>query len=121
MKTPAPQTAEASAVEPRRNSNPPDLFPDTLPSCSLPIFPEAGSVKESALLALVTGPVRQSGFDRSWRLAAYVRFLKDDGWSITSRDVSENGRIVSEYQLDRQDEPTREAAARYRQAAKGVE
>ncbi|HRM70897.1 MAG TPA: hypothetical protein PLO71_15840 [Thauera phenylacetica] len=97
-----------------------DLFPSSLPGRLAPIFPAPNSVKESALLALIAGPIRQSGFQRSWRLAAYIRFLKDDGWSITSREVSEGGRIVSEYLLDLQDEPTREAVAKYRQASRGA-
>jgi hypothetical protein len=106
--------ANASALEPRRHSIAQDLFPDTLPPRPLPIFPEPNSVKESALLALVAGAIRQSGFVRSWRLAAYVRFLKDDGWEIVSREVAENGRTVAEYALDLQDDATREAAVRYR-------
>ena len=114
MRSARPTEAEASALEPRRHSIAQDLFPDTLPLRPLPIFPEPNSVKESALLALVDGAIRQSGFVRSWRLAAYVRFLKDDGWEIVSREVAENGRTVAEYTLDLQDDATREAAARYR-------
>ena len=81
---------------------------------SSPVFPQPNRIREAALRALVTGPVRQSGFAQSWRLAAYVRFLKDDGWEIVSREVAENGRTVAEYTLDLQDDATREAAARYR-------
>ena len=114
MRSARPAEANASALEPRRHSTYIDLFPDTLPPRPLPIFPEPNSVKESALLALVAGPIRQSGFQHSWRLAAYVRFLKDDGWAIISREVAENGRTVAEYTLDLQDDATREAAARYR-------
>ena len=114
MRSARPAEANASALEPRRHSTYIDLFPDTLPPRPLPIFPEPNSVKESALLALVAGPIRQSGFQHSWRLAAYVRFLKDDGWEIVSREVAENGRTVAEYTLDLQDDVTREAAARYR-------
>lgn len=91
-----------------------DLFPDTLPPKPLPIFPEPNSVKESALMALAAGPIRQSGFGRSWRLAAYIRFLRDDGWAIVSREVAENGRTIAEYTLDFQDDATRQAASRYR-------
>lgn len=101
------------------DSNPRDLFPDTLPPRQLPIFPDPGSIKEAALLALVAGPTRQSGFKHSWRLAAYVGFLKNDGWAILSREVSELGRIVAEYTLDYADKPTRDAAALYR-SRKGV-
>lgn len=79
-----------------------------------PVFPKPNSIRESALLALITGPIRQSGFKPSWRLAAYVRFLRDDGWAIISREVVENGRTVAEYLLDLQDGPTRAAAALYR-------
>lgn len=114
MKSARPTEVNASALEPRRHSTAQDLFPDTLPPRPLPIFPELGSVKEAALLALVTGPIRQSGFHRSWRLAAYVRFLKDDGWAIRSREVAENGRVVAEYVLDLQDAATASAAARFR-------
>lgn len=92
------------------DSNPRDLFPDTLPPRQLPIFPDPGSIKEAALLALVAGPTRQSGFKH---------FLKNDGWAILSREVSELGRIVAEYTLDYADKPTRDAAALYR-SRKGV-
>jgi len=78
-----------------------------------PIFPEAGTVKESALLALLDGWIRQSQFGRSWRLAAYVGFLRTDGWAILRRDALDGGRLVAEYTLDLQDVPTRTAAARY--------
>lgn len=120
MRSARPTEVNASALEPRRNSTAQDLFPDTLPPRPLPIFPELGSVKEAALLALVAGPIRQSGFAQSWRLAAYVRFLKDDGWSIISREVAENSRTVAEYTLDLQDDATREAAARYRRRKGGA-
>lgn len=85
---------------------------------SSPVFPKANSIREAALRALVSGPIRQSGFQRSWRLAAYVRFLKDDGWAIRSREVAENGRVVAEYVLDWQDAATASAAVRFR--AQGV-
>lgn len=94
-----------------------DLFPETLPRMPAPIFPEAGTIKEGALLALRDGWIRQSQFLLSWRLAAYVRFLRDDGWAIRRQDVAEGGRIVAEYKLDLQDEPTRVAAAKYRGGA----
>ena len=81
---------------------------------SSPVFPQPNSIREAALRALVTGPVRQSGFAQSWRLAAYVRFLKDDGWAIQSREVAESGRVVAEYVLDLQDAATASAAARFR-------
>lgn len=114
MKTPTPNVSKAGVLRKRPDDTASDLFPDTLPTRPLPIFPEIGCVKEAALLALVVGPIRQSGFTHSWRLAAYVRFLKDDGWSVISREVAENGRTVAEYTLDLQDDATREAAARYR-------
>ena len=83
-------------------------------TASNPVFPQPNSIREAALRALVTGPIRQSGFPRSWRLAAYVRFLKDDGWAIRSREVAESGRVVAEYVLDLQDAATASAAARFR-------
>ena len=81
---------------------------------SSPVFPQPNRIREAALRASVTGPIRQSGFQRSWRLAAYVRFLKDDGWAIQSREVAESGRVVAEYVLDLQDAATASAAARFR-------
>ena len=120
MRSARPTEVNASALEPRRHSTAQDLFPDTLPPQPLPIFPEIGSVKEAALLALVAGPIRQSGFTHSWRLAAYIRFLKDDGWSVISREVAENGRTVAEYTLNLQDDATREATARYRRRKGGA-
>jgi hypothetical protein len=44
---------------------------------SSPVFPQPNSIREAALRALDTGPIRQSGFQRSWRLAEYVLDLQD--------------------------------------------
>ncbi len=117
MRNARPTKVKASALDQRIDSTASDLFPDTLPGVFLPTFPTPGSVREAALLALVAGSIRQSGFARSWRLAAYVRFLRDDGWAIRRQDVAEGGRIVAEYALDLQDAPTRTAASRYRRGA----
>jgi hypothetical protein len=70
------------------------------------------SVEESARHALVTGPKRRSGFQRSWRLTASVRLLKDHDRAICSRDVAEVGRVVAEYVLDLRDPAS--AAALFR-------
>ncbi len=96
---------------------PSDFFPETLSRIPAPIFPERGTIKEGTLLALLGGWIRQSQFSLSWRLAAYVRFLRDDGWAIRRQDVTEGGRIVTEYTLDLDDAPTRAAAAKYRRGA----
>lgn len=44
---------------------------------SSPVFPQPNSIREAAPRALVTGPIRQSRFQRSWRLAEYVLDLQD--------------------------------------------
>ena len=118
-RAPDHQTAAEGAQGPRRHPTAPDLFPDTLPPRPLPIFPEPGSIKGAALLALLAGPIRQSGFGPSWRLAAYVGFLRSDGWAVISRDVMEDGRTVAEYTLDPGDAPTRAAVAMYRRRQAG--
>lgn len=92
------------------NSNT-DLFPDSLPRRPAPIVPTAGAVKYHALLALIAGPVSQPTFERSWRLAAYINELVNDGWAILSREIDYRGRVIAEYRLDMTNEPTRAAVA----------
>jgi len=126
MRSAHPTEVKASARVPRtdHSSKPPlrhgtaDLFPATILQHPVPIFPKPNSVKASALMALIAGPARQSVFIQSWRLAAYIGFLREDGWAILSREVIENGRTVAEYMLDRSDDATRLAASRYRETAR---
>lgn len=99
-----------SALEPRRDSTT-DLFPETVPRRPAPIVPTAGTVKHDALLAMIAGPVSQPSFERSWRLAAYINELVNDGWAILSREIDYHGRVIAEYRLDLTDEPTRAAVA----------
>lgn len=108
MKNARPQTSEASALDSLDST---DLFPELLPSPRAPILPKAGTIKAKALAALVAGPVSQPTFPHSWRLAAYVDELIDDGWTILARDIAYHGRIIAEYTLDRQDPATRAGIA----------
>lgn len=87
------------------------LFAELEPRRPAPIVPTAGTVKHDALLAMIPGPVSQPTFTRSWRLAAYVNELVNDGWAILSREIDYHGRVIAEYRLDLTDEPTRAAVA----------
>ena len=104
------------------SANHTDFFPDSLPRRPAPIVPTSGTVKHDALMALIAGPVSQPTFERSWRLAAYVGELLDDGWAVLSREIAYHGRTIAEYRLDLTDELTRAAAAsvRGRKQAGGV-
>lgn len=111
-KRPTPHE-KSSALEPRRDSIT-DLFPETVPRRPAPIVPTKGTVKHTALLALIFGPVSQATFERSWRLAAYINELAADGWAIRSREIVWHGKTIAEYRLDLDHAPTRAAVAAVR-------
>lgn len=113
MKNARPEKTEASALDKRRNDTAPDLFPDTLPAATPAIWPTAGTRKADALEALIAGPQNQCDYRPGWRLAAYVRSLKDDGWGIRSRLIAHPRcrPLIAEYTLDRQDPATAAALA----------
>lgn len=91
-----------------------DLFPHTIPTRA-PILPRPGTVKAKAFHALVAGPVSQPVFPYSWRLAAYIDELVDDGWAILSKDIGYHGRVIAEYTLDRHDPATGAGIAAHEQ------
>jgi len=113
MRSARPAEANASALEPRRNDTAPDLFPGTLPAATPAIWPTEGTRKADALDALIAGPQNQCDYRPGWRLAAYVRSLKDDGWGIRSRLIAHPRcrPLIAEYTLDRQDPATAAALA----------
>ena len=113
MKNARPTEVKASALEQRRDSIT-DLFPETVPRRPAPVVPTKRTVKHAALLALRFGPVSQATFERSWRLAAYINELVNDGWAIRSRETAWHGKTIAEYRLDLGDEPTRAAVAAVR-------
>ena len=117
MRSARPAEANASALEPRRNDNPSDLFPDTLPAATPAIWPTAGTRKSDALEALIAGPQNQCDYRPGWRLAAYIRSLRDDGWAIRSRLIAHPRcrPLIAEYTLDRQDPATAAALAKRKQ------
>ena len=108
---------EASALDKRPNDTAPDLFPDTLPAASPAIWPTAGTRKSDALQALIAGPQNQCDYRPGWRLAAYVRSLKDDGWGIRSRLIAHPRcrPLIAEYTLDRQHPATAAALDKRKQ------
>ena len=108
--------ANESALE-QRHDNPSDLFPDTLPAAAPAIWPTAGTRKADALEALIAGPQNQCDYRPGWRLAAYVRSLKDDGWGIRSRLIAHPRcrPLIAEYTLDRQDPATAAALDKRKQ------
>lgn len=117
MRSARPTEAEASALEPRRNDTPQDLFPDSLPAATPAIWPTEGTRKADALEALIACPQNQCDYRPGWRLAAYVRSLKNDGWAIRSRLIAHPRcrPLIAEYSLDRQDPATAAALDKRKQ------
>jgi len=108
MKTLPNLTASESAPS-KRNSNPTGtLFPELEPPVVAAFWPSNGTRAAEALDALLTGPQNQADYWRGWRLAAYVRELRDDGWGIVSCLIRKPGcrREISEYRLDHADSGT---------------
>lgn len=90
------------------DSNPFDLFPDTLPAVLPARWPDPNSRAGEALRALLQGPQNQADYRDGWRLAAYVKKLEYDDWHFIKRDIHRPGcrRAITEYALDRQDPAT---------------
>ena len=111
-----PQTTEASALD-SLNHNAIDLFPETLPPVVAARIPTPGTRAAETLQALKKGPQNQAEYEgMGWRLAAYIKTLKDYGWGIISRSITRPGcrRPIAEYRLDRAD-PRTAAALTLRQ------
>ncbi len=115
MKTPTPHEGKAGVPEARQHHTT-DLFPGSLPAAPVPILPRPGTVKDAALAAIVAGKVTQADFRRSWRLAAYVDELVDDGWVVCSEWVTLPGwrDPIKRYWIDLQDPATRAAVAAHK-------
>ena len=116
MKTPTPFESKAGVPEARQHHNTDDLFSGLLPAAPAPILPRPGTVKDAALAAIIEGKITQADFRRSWRLAAYIEDLIEDGWSVCSEWVTLPGwrDPVKRYWIDLQDGPTRAAVAAYK-------
>ena len=117
MRSARPTEVKASALEPRRNDTASDLFPDTLPPVTPACWPNEGTRAAAALEALIAGPQNQCDYRPGWRLAAYIRSLRDDGWAIRSRLIAHPRcrPLIAEYTLDRQDPATAAALAKRKQ------
>lgn len=117
MKSARPHS-EASALDPRSNHTA-DLFADLLPARPAPILPRPGTVKAAALQAIIEGRITQAEFRRSWRLAAYVGELIDDGWIVCSEWVTLPGWSdpVKKYWIDLSDPETSAAVSAYQKRA----
>jgi len=111
-KRPTPE-GKPSALDKRRNDTPQDLFPETLPAAVPAVWPSDGTRKADALRALIAGPQNQCDYRPGWRLAAYVKSLKYDGWGIRSRLIAHPRcrPLIAEYSLDQQDPATAAALA----------
>lgn len=116
MKTPTPFESKAGVPEARQHHNTDDLFSGLLPAAPAPILPRPGTVKDAALAAIIEGKITQADFRRSWRLAAYIDELVDDGWAVCSDWITLPGwrDPVKCYWIDLQDGPTRAAVAAYK-------
>lgn len=115
MKTPPPRDGRAGVPEARQHHTT-DLFPGSLPAAPVPILPRPGTVKDAALAAIVAGKITQADFRRSWRLAAYIDELVDDGWAVCSDWITLPGwrDPIKRYWIDLQDPATRAAVAAYK-------
>lgn len=115
MKTPTPRNGKAGVPEARQHHTT-DLFPGSLPAAPVPILPRPGTVKDAALAAIVAGKITQADFRRSWRLAAYIDELVDDGWAVCSDWITLPGwrDPIKRYWIDPQDPATRAAVAAYK-------
>ena len=120
MKTPTPRESKAGVLAARQDHTT-DLFPCTLPAAPAPILPRPGTVKAAALAAIIEGKTTQAEFRRSWRLAAYVDELVDDGWHVRSEWVTLPGWCapIKRYWIDLEDPATRAAVAAFRLQAGG--
>ena len=80
-----------------------DLFPESLPPVAPAFWPTSGTRADEALQALIERPQNQADYWHGWRLAAYVKELKDLGWSFLTREITKPGcrRPIAEYELDR--------------------
>ena len=82
-----------------------DLFPDTIPPVPPAIWPEFGTVRYDVLISFLKGPQNQANTRITWRLAAVVHSLAEDGWVFTSRFTDHPWRAgirIKEYAIDRQ-------------------
>lgn len=113
MKTPTPNESKAGVLRKRLHHSTDDLFPGLLPAAPAPILPRSGTVKAAALDAIIASKVTQADFRRSWRLAAYIDELVDDGWGVCSDWITLPGwrDPIKRYWIDLQDAPTRAAVA----------
>ena len=116
MKTPTLNEVKAGVPEARQHDTTDDLFPGLLPAAPAPILPRPGTVKDAALAAIIAGKITQADFRRSWRLAAYIDELIDDGWAVCSDWITLPGwrDPIKRYWIDLQDGPTRAAVAAYK-------
>ena len=121
MKTPTPRESKAGVLAARQHDIT-DLFFGLLPAAPAPTLPRSGTVKAAALQSIIDGKVTQAEFHRSWRLAAYVDELIDDGWHVRSEWVTLPGWCapIKRYWIDLQHEPTRAAVAAFSLRAGGA-
>lgn len=112
LKTPPNHTEFESAPD-KRDYNRNDLFPETLPPVVAAFWPTSGTRPYEALLALIEAPQNQADYWMGWRLSAYVKDLKYDGWSFHTRNITKPGcrRPIAEYSLNRDDPGTAAALA----------
>ena len=118
MKNARPPEGKPSAHDKRHFNPSAPLFPELEPAATPALWPNPGTRKADALLALIAGPVNQADYGPGWRLAAYVQSLEYDGWRIRSR-LFKHPRcrpLIAEYSLDRQDPSTAAALARHKGA-----
>lgn len=117
MRSAHPAEAKSERPGPRPDSNPTDLFPETLPPVLPALWPEPGTRADEALEVLLTGAAfTQADYlktSQSWRLSAAIKSLRYDGWGIIVRLVTRPRcrRQIAEYRLDFADPATKAAIA----------
>lgn len=123
MENARPAEAETSALEERPDyTAPADLFPESLPSVTIALWPNPRTRAGEVLAAALAGPVNQYDYRGHWRLAASIQRLEDDGWRFIAREITRPNcrRSIAEYQLDRADRADRGTPAALASRQKGV-
>ncbi|MCM8623269.1 MAG: hypothetical protein NFW16_16415 [Candidatus Accumulibacter sp.] len=113
MNAPALREEKTSAPNKRNYIPTADLFPESLPSVAIALWPNPRTRAGEVLAAALAGPVNQYDYRGHWRLAASIQHLEDDGWRFIAREVIRPNcrRPIAEYELDRADPGTARALA----------
>jgi hypothetical protein len=101
-KRPTDNKSQSSAND-QRDYNEPEQLSFLPPLPLIVSWPSPDTLPAKALARMLTGErINQISFGlNAWRLAAYIRSLKDDGWPVCRGDLPrpDRGRPYAEYWL----------------------